>query len=207
MLIRYPNAATASGQVIEMVENRKVVFSYGYDAPGSAVPSGSSRVTITFDTVADGTVVRLRHELADPKAAEEHVQGWRYQMAVFANVVSREVDARGESFVDRFFAVWSEKDAGRRRAELAAIASEAVEFRDRHSCTSGIDDLSDHLGAAQRFMPGFELRRQGDVRACQGTLVVDWVAVGPDGAEKARGSQVFDLGPDGKLARVIGLWA
>ena len=207
VLIRYPNAATASGEVIEMVENRKVVFSYGYDAPGSAVPAGSSRVTITFESVAGGTQVRLRHDLADAKAAEEHVQGWRYQMAVFANVVSRDAHGGAQSFVDRFFAAWSEKDAARRRAELAAIASESVEFRDQHSCTSGIDDLSDHLGAAQRFMPGFELRRQGEIRACQGTLVVDWIAVGPDGAEKAKGSQVFDLGPDGRIARVIGLWA
>ena len=206
VFIRYPNAVTASGKVIEMVPDQRVVISYGYDAPGSAVASGGSRVTFTFETEAGGTRVRLRHELADAATAAEHVQGWRYQMAIFANVVTGEVHAQALSFADRFFALWKEKDAARRLTELAAIASESLTFGDRYSCTAGIGDLADHIGAAQRFMPGIELRRRGEGRSCQGTLVVEWDAVGPDGAEKGRGSQVFDFGPDGKITRVVGLW-
>jgi uncharacterized protein YndB with AHSA1/START domain len=207
VLIRYPNAATASGRVIEMVPERRVVMSYGYDAPGSAVPSGSSRLTVTFEVEPGGTRVRLRHEVADAAVRDEHVQGWRYQMAVFANVVSREAHADAASRMDRFFEVWNQKDAARRRADLAAIAAESLAFHDNYSCTSGVEDLAAHIGAAQFFMPDMELRRRGEPRSCQGTAIVDWVATAPDGTEKAHGFNVFDFGPDGRIVRVVGLWA
>ena len=207
VFIRYPNAVTVSGQVIEMVPERRVVLSYGYDAPGGPIPPGGSRVMFTFESESGGTRVRLRHELADAAVRDQHVQGWRYQMAVFANVVTAELHAQAVSFADRFLAVWKEKDAGRRRSELAAIASESLTFCDRYSCTAGTADLADHIGAAQFHMPGIELRRRGEGRSCQGTLVMDWDAVGPDEAEKGRGSQVFDFAPDGRIARVVGLWA
>jgi hypothetical protein len=51
------------------------------------------------------------------------------------------------------------------------------------------------------------LERSGEVRHCQGTAVADWVATGPDGAARGRGTNVFDLAPDGRIARVVGLWA
>jgi hypothetical protein len=55
-------------------------------------------------------------------------------------------------------------------------------------------------------MPGLRLERDGEARQCQGTAVVDWVARASDGQEKSRGTNVFDLAPDGRIARVIGLW-
>jgi hypothetical protein len=56
-------------------------------------------------------------------------------------------------------------------------------------------------------MPGFRLRRAGDVRHCQGTLLADWVAVAPDGQERARGTNVFALDADGRIESVTGFWA
>ena len=80
-------------------------------------------------------------------------------------------------------------------------------FADSFSCTAGIDDLVAHLGAAQMHMPGVVLERSGEVRQCQGTAVADWVAKGPDGAARGRGTNVFDLAPDGRLSRIVGFWA
>jgi hypothetical protein len=37
--------------------------------------------------------------------------------------------------------------------------------------------------------------------------VADWIARGPDGAERGRGQNVFTLGGDGRIADVVGLWA
>jgi hypothetical protein len=56
-------------------------------------------------------------------------------------------------------------------------------------------------------MPGMTLKRAGEPRQCQGFGLVDWIAEGPDGAMKARGTNVFTLAPDGRLSRVTGLWA
>lgn len=206
VLIRYPNAVTASGQVVELVEPERVVFTYGYEGEKPAIAPGGSRVTVTLKAEAEGTRVHLRHEVPSAAVRDEHVQGWRYQMAVFANVVSRERHADEVARVDRFFEVWNQKDGARRRTDLAAIAVESLVFLDQFSCTRGIDDLADHIGAAQFFMPGMELRRQGDVRSCQGTALCEWTARGPDGGEKGRGTDVFDFGPDGRIMRVVGFW-
>jgi uncharacterized protein YndB with AHSA1/START domain len=203
--IRFPNDVVAGGEVVEVVPVERVVFTYGF-ASGRPMPIGASRVTVTLEETAGGTLVRLRHELPTAEARDEHVQGWRYQLSVLANVVARETHAGVSALADRFFALWGEADAARRRAALGEIAVEALSFRDPHSCTEGLDDLVAHVGAAQRFMPGVVLERQGEARQCQGTALVDWVVKGPDGAPRAKGTSVFDLAPDGRIARVTGLW-
>jgi uncharacterized protein YndB with AHSA1/START domain len=206
VLIRYPNGVTASGKVLEVVEDERVVFTYGYDDPAKALPPGGSRVIVTLQTQDEGTLLRLRHELPDALLRDEHVAGWRYQLAVFANVVTRELHGGLAAAVDAFLSAWSEKDEEKRRTTLTRVAAAGVTFADAFSCTSGIDDLVQHLGAAQVHMPGMVLERTGDVRQCQGTAVADWVAKGPDGATRGRGTNVFLLAPDGLIARVVGLW-
>jgi uncharacterized protein YndB with AHSA1/START domain len=138
--IRHPNAVVAGGRVVEITPVERLVFTFGYES-GQPMPIGASRVTITLEESPRGTVVRLRHELPSATARDEHVQGWRYQLAVFANVVAREAHESVGALADRFFAVWGEADAARRRAELEAVAGEALAFRDPYSCTDGLDDL------------------------------------------------------------------
>jgi hypothetical protein len=79
-------------------------------------------------------------------------------------------------------------------------------MRDRFSCVDGIADLAAQIGAAQRFMPGMRLVRDGDARHCQGVVLADWHAVGPDGQPRGRGTNVFTLAPDGKIESVTGFW-
>ena len=203
--IRYPDGTTASGTIQEMVDDERIVFSYGYDA-GQPVPPGSTRVTVTLHEHPEGTLVTLRHELADPALRDTHVQGWKYQLALFANVAARAQHAEVASLVDRYFSLWAEPDAGLRRAELEAVATEAVVFRDAYGSTRGRADLETHIAAVQHYMPGVRLRREGAVRQCQGTALADWTAAGTGGEARGRGSNVFDLSPDGRIARVVGLW-
>jgi uncharacterized protein YndB with AHSA1/START domain len=203
--IRFPNAIEAGGEVLEIAPPERVVFSYGF-ASGQPMPIGASRVTITLRETADGTLVSLRHELPSAEVRDEHVQGWRYQLSVFANVVAREEHAGLGPLTDRFFACWAETDAGKRRAELAEVALPSLAFRDPYSCTSGIDDLVAHIAASQRFMPGIVLSREGEPRSCQGVALVDWSVKGPDGSPRAKGTNVFELAKDGRIARVTGLW-
>ena len=203
--IRYPNGATASGEVLEVRPPERVVFTYGYDDPAKPIPPGGSRVTVTLEETPDGTLLHLRHDVGDAATRDAHVPGWRYQLAVFANVAAREAHAGAPAAIDRFFAAWSEPDPGRRAAELAAIAVPEVAFRDAWSCTSGIEDLGAHLAAVQLHRPGARLARDGEVRQCQGTALAGWVARGADGSELGRGTNVFDLAPDGRIARVVGI--
>ena len=191
---------------MEIRDPERIVFTYGYDDPSKPIPPGASRVTITLADDPGGTRLHLRHDFPDSAARDPHVQGWRYQLAVFANVVAREQHARVAERVDRYFASWSEPDPETRARGLAEIAVEDIAFRDAFSCTSGLHDLTEHLAAAQAHMPGVRLKRVGDVRQCQGTAMAEWVAEGPAGKTAGSGINVFDLAPDGRLARVVGFW-
>jgi uncharacterized protein YndB with AHSA1/START domain len=206
MHIRYPNGATASGQVLELVPVERVVFTFGYDGPGKPIPPGGSRVTVTLEERPRGTLLTLRHEVADAKVREQHVQGWRYQLALFANAAAREQHAGLSALVDRYFSAWSEEDDDRRQEELRATVTEDVVLKDAFSCTEGRPDLAAHLAAARLHMPGVRLEREGEPRQCQGTALVEWRALAGDGQERGRGTNVFDLAPDGRIARVVGYW-
>ena len=206
MHIRYPNGVAASGQVLEIVANERVVFTFGYDDPGKPIPPGGSRVTVTLEDRPQGTLVTLRHELAVAAVRDQHVQGWRYQLALFANVAAHEQHGGAASLIDRYLAAWSEDDPARRVEELRATTREDVTFKDAFSWTVGQDDLLAHVAAIRVHMPGVRLERDGEVRQCQGTAAVDWVARAADGQERGRGTNLFDLTPDGRILRAVGLW-
>ncbi len=203
--LRFPNAVEASGEVLAIEPPRRLVYTIGF-ASGTPVPPGGSRVTIELEEQAAGTRLRLRHEFADAAARDHHVQGWRYQLAVFANLVADAQYADAAGMADAWFAAWSEPDAARREARLSESVAPGVRLRDRYSLIEGLDDLRPHLAAVHVFMPGLRLERRGEARHCQGTVLADWTARGPDGSERGRGTNVFTLGPDGRIAEVVGLW-
>jgi uncharacterized protein YndB with AHSA1/START domain len=205
--IVYPTNVLASGEVVEVKPPERIVFTYGYEDPAKPFPPGGSRVTIDLEEHAKGTLLHFRHDLPTAASRDEHVQGWRYQLALFANVVGRETSEGLAARVDTFLAAWSEPDAARRRAALGEVARPDLTFSDAFSCTSSLDDLVTHLAAAQMHMPGLRLEREGDVRHCQGVALADWVARGPDGAPRGKGTNVFELAADGRITRVVGFWA
>jgi hypothetical protein len=122
-------------------------------------------------------------------------------------VAAKDEHSALDALADRFFALWAQGDPAARRAELLALAVGTLGFRDPYSCTEGLDDLDAQIAGARRFMPGVVLERVGPVRQCQGTALVDWVAKGADGAPRGKGTNVFELAPDGRITRVTGIWA
>ncbi len=205
MRIRYPGGVEAAGEVVEVDAPRRIVFTYGY-VSGAPIPEGASRVTIEVSPSPAGSRVTLRHELADAAVRDAHVQGWRYQLSLFANIVCAEVAAGVSDSVDKWLASWAEPDASARARVLEAIAEPDVRVRDRFTSLVGVTELLPHIGTAQQHMPGVRLERRGEVRTCQGMALAGWVATGPDGSEAAAGTSVFELSPDGKLAVVTGFW-
>jgi uncharacterized protein YndB with AHSA1/START domain len=204
--IKHPGDAESLGEVLEIDAPKRIVFTYGFVA-GNPIPPGSSRVTIELTPERAGTRLHLRHELADAKARDDHVQGWRFQLSVFANIVADEVAANASRAVDIWFNAWNDTDDVARKAMLSAVAVPNVRMQDKFSNLDGMDDVLPHIAAAQRFMPGLTIRRNGNVRHCQGMVLADWTAVGLDGSEKARGTNVFVLGPTGQIEWVTGFWS
>ena len=203
--IRNPGGVEALGEVLEIVAPERLVFTYGF-ASGQPIPAGSSRATIELEAVGAATRLHLLHEFPDAAVRDEHIQGWRYQLAVFSNVVSDEAQAGAASRVDAWFDVWAEPNADVRRQALSAIAIDQLRFRDRFSLIDGLAELDPHIAAAQRFMSGMRLTRAGGIRHCQGTVLADWVARGADGQERGHGTNVFTFRGDGLIESVVGFW-
>ena len=74
-----PNGMQASGAFVELVPNRRVVFTWGWHGHPS-LPPGSSIVTI--DLLEDGaaTVVRLVHDGLPTEERAVHETGWRHYL-------------------------------------------------------------------------------------------------------------------------------
>ena len=50
------------------------------------------------------------------------------------------------------------------------------------------------------------LERRGEVRHCQWHVLADWVAIGSDGQERGRGTNLFVLDADSRIGEVTGFW-
>jgi uncharacterized protein YndB with AHSA1/START domain len=205
LLIRYPDGTEGAGEILELEPPERMVFTYGF-VKGEPIAAGSSRVTIRLEPHGLGTHLHLTHELPNESVRDEHIQGWRYQLALFSNVVADELHADAASVIDTWFDAWAEPDAAAREAALRRVTEGDLRFQDRFGNTDGIDDLLPHIAAAQVHMPGLRLKRSGNVRHCQGTALVEWIASSKDGQERARGTNVFVLGSTGRIRSVTGFW-
>jgi uncharacterized protein YndB with AHSA1/START domain len=202
--ICYPDGTKASGEVLEVVTPERIVFTMGFDS-GKPIAPGDSRVTLRLEAIGAETKLHLSHEFAESHVRDEFVQGWRYQLSVFANLVADRIHSGAADVVDAWFAAWSEPNEDARKAAFARMIAPTVQFRDRYSLVEGLTDLVAHTGAAQRFM-NLRLTRQGALRHCQGMVVVDWIAVAGDGQERGSGTNVFTLGPESRIETVTGFW-
>jgi uncharacterized protein YndB with AHSA1/START domain len=205
MYIRHPTGHEAFGEVVEVRMPERLVFTYGM-AEGQGSPPGSTRVTIVLEPHPQGTLLQLRHDFAEAAMRDEHVQGWRFQLSIFANLVAATVNTNAADLVDGWCAAWSNPDAATRDESLTAIASPDVRFLDRYSSIAGLDELRAHLAAVHKFMPGIRLERRGDVRHCQWHVLADWAAVAKDGTSKGSGTNLFELDADGRIRLVTGFW-
>jgi uncharacterized protein YndB with AHSA1/START domain len=206
ILIRFAEGVEVSGEVVELVPPQRIVFTYGF-ASGTPIPPGGSLVTIHLAEEEGATRLHLLHDFADPTVRDEFQQGWRYQLSLFANLVSNERHANADEAVDSWFAAWSEPDTGTREATLSRLATTDIRVRDRFSAIDGVNDLRPHLTALHRFMPGIRIQREGAVRHCQGTVLADWVARRvADGQERGRGTNVFVLNAAGQIEAVTAFW-
>ena len=206
LLIRHANGVEVTGEVIEIRAPERIVFTFGY-ATGKPIPPGGSQVTIRLDGHPAGTLLQLTHEFSDTEQRDQHVQGWRFQLSLFANAVANKINANAAETVDRWFAAWSDPQTASREATLAAISTTDMQFYDRFSAMAGEEDVKAHLAAVHKFMPGLRLERRGDIRHCQSHVLADWVAVADDGQERGRGTNLFVLDADGRIAEVTGFWA
>jgi uncharacterized protein YndB with AHSA1/START domain len=205
LYIRHPGGIESAGKVLEVDPPKRLVFTYGF-VSGSPIPVGASRVTIQLEPHREGTRLKLTHEVADTAARDELIQGWRFQLSLFANIVSDEVTANAARFIDMWFDAWAEPDQIARKKMLAEVVVPEIRVQDRYSNLDGLEDLVPHIAASQRFMPGLRMKRAGDVRHCQGMVLANFTIAGLDGQQRGSGTNVFVFGPTGRIEWVTGFW-
>lgn len=67
----------AAGKYVEVVPNRRVVFTWGWEG-NDVVPPGSSTVEIDLTPVGTGTRLRLVHRGLPQDAIASHTEGWDF---------------------------------------------------------------------------------------------------------------------------------
>lgn len=90
--VRMPGEQVASGRFVELVPERRIVFTWGWEGDASAVPPGSTTVVVELEPDDAGTRLRLTHSGLDvAPVAEHHREGWeRYLERLSARAEGRD---------------------------------------------------------------------------------------------------------------------
>jgi uncharacterized protein YndB with AHSA1/START domain len=76
----------SAGEFVEVVQNERVVFTFGWDVPNHPIPAGSTRVEITLEPVGNSTLLRLVHTGLPTDAIDDHLRGWNYYLGRLVQV-------------------------------------------------------------------------------------------------------------------------
>jgi uncharacterized protein YndB with AHSA1/START domain len=85
----HANGDSVAGEFVELVPDRRIVFTFGWDRADVEIPPGSTTVEIDLFPVDGGTELRLVHRgLTDPMA-DAHGGGWDNYLARLAAVAEQ----------------------------------------------------------------------------------------------------------------------
>jgi len=76
---------TAEGRFLDLVEDERVVFTWGWEG-STTLPPGSSTVEIALVPDGEGTLVRLTHSGLPAEERDVHDSGWRHYLPRLAVV-------------------------------------------------------------------------------------------------------------------------
>jgi hypothetical protein len=110
------------------------------------------------------------------------------------------------STVDTHLEGYGEPDPARRARLVAAAWAQDGELIDPPLTAAGHTGISDQAAALHAQFPGHTFRRASAVDEHHGHLRYAWELVGPDGTVALTGLDVAEVGPDGRLRRVVGFF-
>ena len=77
-----------SGSVLEIITERRLVVSWGWEDGALPLPSGQSTVEISLEPAGEGTRLRLTHRDLPPDMHSFHGLGWDYALPRLATVAA-----------------------------------------------------------------------------------------------------------------------
>jgi uncharacterized protein YndB with AHSA1/START domain len=78
----------AAGEFVEIDPPRRVVFTWGWEGEGNAVPPGASTIEVTLIPQDEGTRVVLVHRDLPEDSRAPHSHGWQHYMPRLAIAAS-----------------------------------------------------------------------------------------------------------------------
>ena len=106
--------------------------------------------------------------------------------------------------VARYFAVWNEMDADRRRALIAQTWTEESSYLDPLMQGNGHSGIEALVQAVHQQFPGYRFRQIGAVDGHHNHIRFSWELGPVEGQAPIGGTDVATLADDGRLQRVLG---
>jgi len=202
--VAYPNGDIAAGKVVQLLPDKRVAFTWGYEGGAHGLQPGVSRVLIEFTESEGDTVVTLRHDgFPSDEVRRNHATGWRAAFALLANVAARQQYENAATLVDTYIRAWNQRDPVQRMSELTSCWAENGTYRDHLIYLEGREDFSEHIGATHAMAPSVRLEMVGMPQQCQGALRFLFCVRGDAGVIFATGMCVMLLAPEGRIRSVV----
>ena len=109
-----------------------------------------------------------------------------------------------KDLVDRYFAMWKETDAGRRRELIAATFTEDARYLDPMLEGEGRKGIDAMVAAVHQRFPGYRFRRTSEIDQHHDRLRFSWALAPADGPVFADGVDFGVVTPEGRLAAITG---
>jgi len=108
--------------------------------------------------------------------------------------------------VAAYAAAWLETDEAKRRRLLEAAWADDGVYTDPTAHVEGRDALVAHIEGFLVQMPGARIRPTSGVDVHHDRLRFTWLMDGADGKPMMEGIDFGEVGPDGRLRRIVGFF-
>lgn len=105
----------------------------------------------------------------------------------------------------RYLEIWNERDAGKRRALIAALWADDASFRDPIAAGDGVAGIDQVIEGVQNRFPDFRFRQLGAADGFGDYVRLSW-GLGPDGGDTPIKGTDFGLVEAGRLKSVTGFF-
>ena len=108
--------------------------------------------------------------------------------------------------VTQYMAAWNEPDAAARQALLAQCWSDGGVYCDPRAHLTERDELARHIAAIQASRPGARLEFMSAIDVHHNVVRFLWRLVRADGSCGDTSIDFGEVGPDGRLVKIIGFF-
>jgi hypothetical protein len=109
-----------------------------------------------------------------------------------------------KTLVARYLEMWNEPDPEARGALVRQTLTKRATYVDPMASCEGADEISALIGAVQQQFPGYRFTLHGGPEEHHNYVRFSWALAQDSAAPAAIGTDVAELGDDGRMRSVVG---